>query len=297
MKSASRRVQHSKFKNTGILFELLVRQVTVDTLSDSEKSSALQLIRKYFRPETTMGKELILYRSLMDTDKLPEARANKLLEMIVKHRKKLSNRKLSEQKYELIKEVKELYPLKEFLSSKIPNYKVYASIYKTFATEGSSSDVDICDINDVAAARFTILEHLTQTSTEESKDKVTLIESFKSQQEDLRLLTYKVLVDKFNEKYKNLSVEQKNLLREYINNVSNTNSLREHVNSEVPRIKQELQARLRSIDDKVVRIKLKEVISQLDNIKKGRIVRDNQVSALMVAYELVKEIDNVTEAR
>jgi hypothetical protein len=294
MKSASRKVQHSKYKNTGILFELLVRQVTVDTLSGSDQSPALTLIRKYFKPNTDMGKELVLYRSLMESNKLTEVKATKLLDMVLTHRKKLNNKKLNQQKYDLVKEIKELYPLKEFLSSKIPNYKVYASVYKTFASE-TQPNVNVCDINDVAAARFTVVEHLVEPSKESADRKATLLESYKAQQEDLRLLTYRLLVDNFNDKYKDLSIEQKNLLREYINNVSNTNSLREHVNQEVPRLKKELKSRLHLVDSKIVRIKLQEVISQLDNITRGKVVRDNQISALMVAYELIKEIDRVNE--
>ena len=290
----SRRVQHSKHKNTGILFELLARQVTADTLNGRENSPAIQIIREYLRPNTELGKELVLYRTLMEATNLSEARALKLIDLVLEQRRKLNTKKLNEQKYNLVKAVKDKYPLKDFLSSKIPQYKEYASIYKTFLSEQHPDKIDVTDISSIASARFTVVEHLThKTSNAESRK--TLPESLKGQQEDLRLLTYKILVDKFNEKYKNLNEQQKVLLREYINNVSNTNSLREHINAEVPKVKRELSRRLNAIDDKVTRIKIMEVINQLDSVKKGSTVRDNQVTALMIAYQLVKEIRFVTE--
>jgi len=288
----SRRVQHSKYKNTGILFELLARQVTADTLNGRENSPAIHIIREYLRPSTELGKELVLYRSLMETINISEPKALKLVDIVLEQRRKLNTKRLNEQKYNLVKAIKEKYPLKEFLSSKIPQYKVYASVYKTFLME--THEMEVVDINEITSARFTIVEHL-MIQTAKSGGKQVLPESYKEQQEDLRLLTYKILVDKFNEKYKNLSEQQKVLLREYINNISNTNSLREYINSEVPEVKKELQLVLGAIDDKVTRIKIMEVINQLNGITKGKTVRDNQVTSLMIAYQLVKEIRMITE--
>lgn len=290
-----RRVSHSKYKNTGILFELLARQVTADTLNGRENSPALGIIREFFGLKSELGRELQLYRALLEAANLSEPKSLKFIDLVLEQRVKLSNAKLNEQKYHLVKSIKDAYPLKDFLQSKIPNYKVYASIYKTFVFESASDKIKIFDIADAAGSRFTIVEHMSVASKPEEQAK-TLIETFKAEQEDLRLLTYRILVDRFNEKYSGLSAEQKILLREYINNISNTNSLREHINSEVPRIQQEIQARLRSVDDKVVRIKLQEVCNQMKTIKKGNTVRDNQVSALMIGYELVKEIDRVLDS-
>lgn len=290
----SPKVVHSKYKNTGILFELLTRQVTADTLNGRKNSPALNIIREFFLSSAELGKELQLYKALLEAERLSEVKALKFIEIVLEQRHKLNTRKLNEQKYHLVKAIKEAYPLKEFLQSKIPNYTAYASVYKLFLAEVSPSGVVPSSVADITKSRFTIVEHMTTTS--ESKEKArTLIESFKAEQEDLRLLTYRILVDNFNEKYKDVDENQRTLLREYIHNVSNTNSLREHINSEVPRVKKEIQSRLRDIDDKVIRIKLEEVIKQLDTIKKGRTVRDNQVTALMIGYEIIKEIDDVLD--
>ena len=288
----SPKVTHSKFKNTGILFELLTRQVTADTLNGKEDSPALLIIREFFVSDEELGKELQLYTALLEAGNLSEAKALKFIEIVLEQRLKLNNRKLNERKYHLVREIGQAYPLKEFLQSKIPNYKAYASIYKLFLAE--SIGVVPATVSDIASSRFTIVEHMT--SGEKSKRQTkTLIESFRAEQEDLRLLTYSILVDKFNDKYKSLDENQRTLLREYINNLANTNSLREHINAEVPKVKAQIQSKLRGIDDKVVRIKLEEVIKQLDTIKKGNTVRDNQVTALIIGYEIVKEIDAVQD--
>jgi hypothetical protein len=290
----SPKVVHSKYKNTGILFELLTRQVTADTLSGRENSPALNIIREFFVSSAELGKELQLYKALLEAEKLTEVTALKFIDLVLDQRVKLNTRKLNEQKYHLVRSIKDAYPLKDFLQSKIPNYTAYASIYKLFLAETSKDGVVPSTVSDITKSRFTIVEHMTNTKKSKEQNR-TLIESFKSEQEDLRLLTYKILVDRFNEKYKDVDENQKTLLREYINNVSNTNSLREHINAEVPRVKKEIQSRIRDIDDKVIRIKLEEVIKQLDTIKKGRTVRDNQVTALMIGYEIIKEIDDVQD--
>ena len=293
MKTA--RVQHSKYKNTGILFELLVRQVTADTLNSRKESPALRIIREFFNANTELGKELQLYRTLLETTNLSESKALRFLDLVLEQRRKLDAAKLNEEKYYLVKAISEAYPIKEFLSSKLPTYKICASIYKAFLCEVAPDSVGIANINEVAQSRFTIVEHMGTSVKGKAKTNATLLESFKEQDEAVRLLTYKILVDRFNEKYSGLDESQQVLLREYIQNISNTNSLREHINTEVPRVQQELRARMRGVSSKVVRIKLEEVANQLSSITRGKTVRDNQVTALMIAYELIKEIDSVID--
>lgn len=281
---------HSKYKNPGIIFELLVRQVTSDVMEGREKSPALDIMKKYFNPKTELGKELGLYRSFFTTNNLSETKAFKFVDFVIGQRKKLNNKKLSEEKYNLIKEIKNKYDLIQFLSLKIPEYKVFASIYKTFVVETSSQPVS--EVEDAINARFTLTEQISKTpKSAAAKDE--LLEEFREQNEDLRLLSQKLLVDKFNKKYENLGPEQKNLLREYINNISDSNQLREYINKQVPIVKEQLEKKIKTVDDVVTQIKLKEVISQLENVMKGRQVRDNQVTALMIAFQINRELDNV----
>ncbi len=284
------KITHSKYKNTGLLFDLLVRQVTSEVMEGKTTSRALDLMKKYFNPKKELGKELSLYRSFFTTNNLSESKAFKFVDLIIEQRKKLNNNKLSEEKYNLVKEIKDNYDLEKFLSPKIPEYKVYASIYKTFVVE--TTNAHIAEVEDAINARFTICEHITKSpKPKETKDE--LLEEFRAQNDDLRLLSYKILVDKFNKKYENLSMNQKDLLREYINNISDSDNLREYVNKQVPLVKRSLETKIKSVDDVVTQIKLKEVISQLETVMKGRQVRDNQITALMIAFQIDKELDNV----
>lgn len=287
----TKKISNSKFKNTGVLFELLVRQVTADTISGKPSSKALGVMKKYFNASTELGKEMQLYRAFFETGRLTETKAIHFIDLIVEQRRKLDEKKLAREKYDLIKEIKQHYDLKEFLSVKIPSYTIHASVYKTFANDAARNDQStVVNISEVAQAKFMLVEHLVRGATKPSaKPSDALLEEFKNQTEDLRLLSYKLLVDRFNEKYANLNDKQKTLLREFINNVSNTNTLLEYVKREVPEVKRGLVEKAKREKEKVVAIKLNEVAAHLDRIGSKKSIKDNEVTALMIAYELLKE--------
>jgi len=289
-----KKLKHSKYKNAGILFELLVRQVTADILNGQEDSKANNILRKYFSESTELGRENRLYRIIMEEKTKDATSADRLLETIVRTRKKLDEKTLNLQKYNLIKEISQNYPVEDFLKGSISNYKLLASIYKVFE---ESVNAVACDPREIFKARNCIVESIvaakTPTRLVSEAEKKDLIKIYQQQNEDVRLLAYKLLVDSFNEKYKGLDDKQKILIREYINNVSNTNSLREHINTEVPIVRKEIMELKAKIDNDVVRIKLDETLNQLDKIAKGTLVKENQIMALMLSYELVKELKNL----
>jgi len=283
----SSKTKHSKIRNTGILFELLTRQITVDVLNNDKSASAAKILKEFFNKKTQLGKEYELYRVLTVENYTSEIKANHLVDAVVKARQKLNNSQLKREKYNLIKEIKRNYDINDFFMARIPNYKINASIFKIFDsnTEGNpASEID---------SRFTIVEHVTRKQKSVKKDDKRLVEGYKKQEKDLRLLAYTILVEKFNKKYSSLSQSQKKLLKEYINNISNTNSLKEFIESETIKVKSKLQSFLPKVDDKVTKIKLSEAISQAETLMKGRIVEDKQVVTLMRYYQLVKELENV----
>lgn len=288
-----KRLKHSKFKNTGILFELLVKQITADILSGKEESQANVLLSRFFKESSALGKEKTLYDLMLQEKAKTSVDADRLIDLILKSRKKISNKQLAEDKYNLIKEIKRIYPIDDFFKSPISDYKEMASIYKLF--EDVSSDYDDSDPKEIFQARNCLLEHITRTKRVLDKtadDKDSLLEYYKSQYEDVRLLSYQLLVNKFNDKYKDLDVDQKVLLKEYINNVSNTNSLKKHVDNEVDKVKKELANLVARIKEPTVKIKVNETVNQLEKIKVGKVVKDSHVSALLSCYELIKEIKN-----
>jgi len=279
--------KHSKIRNTGILFELLTRQITVDVLNNNKKAQAANILKEFFNKKTQLGREYELYKVLTTENYKSENKANHLVDAVVDARKKLKETSLKREKYNLIKEIKKNYDVADFFMARIPNYKVNASIFKLFNSNLNESPAQKTE------NRFTIVEHITRKTISNKKKEKAITEGYKKQEKDLRLLAYGILVEKFNKKYSSLSKEQKTLLREYINNISNTNSLKEFIESETVKVKSKLQSFLPSVDDKVTKIKLNEAVNQADTLMKGRIVEDKQVVTLMRYYQLVKELKNV----
>ena len=286
----AQRVKHSKIKNTGILFELLSRQITVDVMNGDDKSKSVEVLKKYFNEKTELGKENQLYQVLLKENYNSSRKAEKLVDAVIRAREKLQNKKLRNEKYNLIKEIKRNYVVEDFFRARIPNYKVYASIYKTFLAETTP----VFDPVDEVDSTFSIIEHITRNKVKSKNTDSQVISEFKGEDKDLRLLSYQLMVDNFNGKYKNLNSMQRNLLKEYVNNISNTNSLREFINDEVKKVKQILTKILPRVTDDVTKIKLTEAIKQTGNLQKGKIVKDKQVVSLMRYYELIKELHNVT---
>ena len=283
----SSNTKHSKIRNTGILFELLTRQITVDVLNNNQKAAAAKILKEFFNKKTQLGKEYELYRVLTTENYTSEIKANHLVDAVVKARQKLNNSQLKREKYNLIKEIKKNYDVNDFFMSRIPNYKVNASIYKIFDVNYDSNPASETE------SRYTIVEHVTRKHISHKRKDKELVEGYKKQEKDLRLLAYGILVEKFNKKYSSLSKQQKKLLKEYINNISNTNSLKEFIESETIKVKSKLQSILPDVDDKVTKIKLNEAVNQAETLMKGRIVEDKQVVTLMRYYQLVKELENV----
>ena len=285
----ARKLKHSKIKNTSILFELLTRQITADVLA-GKSTKSVKIVKKHFNENTELGKELQLYRILSEKHYESESRANDLLKMVLESRQKLSNSKLRNEKYNLIKEIKENYKVGDFFNGRISNYRLLASIYNVFQSQTLPT---IFNPEETINSKFTVLEHITSKRISSKEAKAKILSEYNKTDKDLRLLAYQILVDKFNQKYKTLNESQKSLLKHYINNISNTNSLREYVDREVIKIKSELQGYLPNVNDKITNIKLTEAINQIENLTKGKIVNEKQVLTLMRYYELIKEIKNV----
>jgi hypothetical protein len=282
-------IKHNKLKNTGILFELLVRQITSDLMENKQNSPAVQLMREFFNSKKELGKELILYRAFFNAHNLSEQRAFELVRLVTEQRKTLDQTVLNHQKYLLIKEIKNNFELKDFFASRVPAYKIYASISKVF--ESATTGTDIASIDELANSQFTIVEHLSgKTVTKESTHNTELSQLIRSQEDDIRYLSYKILIENFNEKYKNLDGAQKKLLQEYIHNISNTSNLKKYVQTESTRLSVELKKLSKKITDDVTRIKLHEVISQLNRIQTVKTVKENHMTALLIAMEISKSI-------
>jgi hypothetical protein len=283
-----KKIKHSKFKNTGFIFELLVRQITSEIMS-ANKSVAERILKEHFNSKKELSKELKLYQYLINEKYNSESKAEKFIDTILEARKRLDETKLAREKYNLVKEIKDTYNLEEFIKSPISNYKTLASIYKIFEVASTNEQYDPTDI---VSSRFTITESIINSSIQNKdiKLKDLVMEEYKKQDEDLRAVSYKLLVESFNNKYKNLTNEQKGLLREYINNINNTGKLNEYVSNEITKLINGLKEVGSKITDKVTQIKLAETISNVRKVKSVKKIKEQHLSALMMTYELLSEL-------
>lgn len=283
-----KKIKHSKFKNTGFLFELLTRQITLEVLNGGEEK-AKEIIREFYGQGTEMSKELRLFNLLINEKYNTESKAEKFIEAILEAHAKLDYTKLQREKYNLVKSIKETFEIDNFLASPVTNYKILASVHKLFEAKAN----DVLDVKDVFDSKLTLVEHISnsQTSVKQKEDK--LVEEYKKQEKDLRLLTFKILTESFNKKYTNLDDNQKSLLREYINNVTNTSKFGEYFEKELIRTITELHTMYKGMSDKITKIKLRETINVLKKQKLGKKITDEQVSSLMLSYELIKEIKSI----
>ena len=278
------KIKHSKYKNTGILFELLVRQITADTLKGGN-SPAIDILKEYF-VNTSLGKEYKLYESIIKSKVVTEGRATLVIDTILEASTKFNRKSLKKQKYNLINEIKKHYNLESFFGSKITNYKELAALYTLVENINSPK---ISNPSQLVENKVTLLEHLTKKEIKEDS-KQTVLEEFSTYDKDVRTLTYKVLLEKFNGKYDVLTNEQKQILKEYINSVDSTPDLRNFYNTKINELKNILVREIKSIKDKATQIKITEVSKFLTELKKTDKVGDNNLVDLLRYYQLVNEI-------
>ncbi len=278
--------KHSKYKNTGILFELLTRQITSETISNSQPKS-VGILRKFFGKNTTLLKEYQIYHALLNKKFNKDTSANVLIETLVNAHSKLNKSHLRRERYNLVREIKENYNLEEFFKAKIPNYKIYASVFHLL--EGQDSN-PLSLVN----SKVSILEHITNKSLPNKPKKEMVMEEYEKFDKETRSLTYKMLMEKFNDKYSGLASNQKTLLKEYVFNVSNNPKLKTFINGEIKNVKLQL-VELSKNTDQITKIKLNEIIGLIKPLCKKSSVHDDNVINLLNYYELINELKTVQQ--
>ena len=283
-------IKHNKIKNTGILFELLVRRVATDVLDGKSDSFAVRLMREHFHPKSELGKELQLYRLFFNAPTLSESKAFNMLDLIVQRRKSLNERLVATQKFNLIKAIKANCDLKEFMNGRVPSYKVYASIYKLF-----EASEEIMEVQDIVKSRFLVVEHLKGEIKEEQIIKENAyVSTLREQDEEIRMLSYKLLLEKFNDKYNNFTTKQKTLLREYINKGTDVEPLKKYIGVEAQSLVKSINKLAKKVKNEVTRIKLHEVAAQLTSIAQKPTIKENHITALLIAYQLEHEMGGLS---
>lgn len=279
------KIKHSKYKNTGLIFELLVKQITADTLSNQD-SPAIKILKKFYTGRSSLVREYKLYDFILKNRGIDGQKAERIINTIVELSSRLDTASLRKQKYELIKEVKKYYDLEEFFSIKVESYKPLAALYCLLEVQNQPNCIDP---EVLVENKTTLLNHLTvKNNLVESRDE--LLDEYSTYDKDLKLLTYKILLEKFNTRYSHLLPEQKNILKEVITSTNSTIRLRKIVNEEVFRVRKEIRVLKETVTDEVTKIKLEEVLKLIKPIKNTVKVTDDHLVLLMQYYDLLNEL-------
>ena len=281
------RIKHNKFRNTGVLFELLVRQIASDTLANTD-SKAVRIVKKYFH-NSEIAKEHKLYHTILTAPRLSEGKAEALVNITVDLAKKLNKETLLKEKYNLIKEIKKHYNLESFFKAKVNNYKPLAAAYTLFE---SAMENKFVEPKQIVLNKLTLMEHITKKQLVENKEN-DVEQALAKEDKNVRILAYRMLIEKFNSKYSTLSERQKLVLKEFINNISNPEHLKVYINENLNKVKTELSDLVKQVDDKTTEIKLNEVITLIKPISAKSSVKDEHLVALLQYQQLAEEIKRV----
>ena len=278
-------IKHNKFRNTGILFELLIRKITADTISNQD-SKAINIIKKFF-VNSELAKENKIYQTISKAHNLSEAKAETIISSVLEINKTLDKNKLAKEKYNLIKEIKNNFDLDDFFKAKLPNYKLLSSIYTLL--EANSSPVKNLEI--IINSKLNIMENITVSSL--SNELSPMVMEFQNLDKGTRALVYKIMLEKFNTKFDNLSSEQKKVLKEYIINITDTTKLKSFIDSSFTKLKVSLIESLNKIEDPIVKIKINEVINLINPILRSKKLKDEHVVSLLQYQELHSELNKI----
>lgn len=283
------RIKHSKYKNTGLIFELLVKQIAADTLNKKD-SSAVKILKKYFTGRTTLVREFKLYQFILKNKSTSQNKAESIVSTIVEVSRELNRELLKKQKYSLIKEIKANYNIEDFFSMSVKDYKPLAALYCLMEAHRIT---DLVDPNVLVNNKTTILEHLTKNVQDKKEVRDNLIEEYSKYDKDLKLLTFRILLEKFNSKYSTLLPEQRNILKEFITSVDSSTKLRGIVNEEIGKLSKVINKLAKSSKNGIIQIKLQEVIKTIKPLTNKEKVTDSHLINIMQYYELIKELKEV----
>lgn len=282
------KIKHSKYKNTGLIYELLVKQITADLIARKE-SPAVNILRKYYSGEGTIVQEYRAYKAVLEGTNMLTIKAENLINAAIRAARVINLQELKKDKYNLISDIKKSYDLENFFSEPVADYKPLAAFYCLLEVERSQ---DVVDPQSIVNNKVTLLEYMTSRYQSKESVRDTLIEEYSSYDKDLRLLTFKILLEKFNEKYDKLLPEQKYILKQFIT-LGPTKKLREFLNEEYLKIRSRLEREIETFPRGVERIKLQEALRRLEPVTESVGVGDKHLVQVLQYYELLEELKRV----
>lgn len=274
------KAKHSKFRNTGMLFEFLTRQITTETLK-GEQTPSVRILKKHFSKKSEMLKEYQIYNALSTKKYSDSTKATALIESCLNAHKSLNKSQLRREKFNLVKDLKEQYGESVF-KLRIGNYKLLASIYHILE--------DHTDPITVTNNKITIVEHIV---IEKSEKAPNTLESFDTLDKGTKKLVYKLMMEKFNEKYSVLGDNQKALLKEYIYTGNDYIRLKTYVNKEIMDIKSQLSEITTRVTCDSTRIKIREVSKLIKPLCDKVSINEDNIINLLNYYGLLNELNTL----
>lgn len=278
-------LKHSKYRNTGLLFELLIKQISKEVLNNLSPKG-ISIVKKHFVEGSNLLEELKLYNIILNSKNLSDNDSNLLLNTLRESLSNIDKSKLDHERYLLVKSIKNKYNIEELLKLPIDKYKQVASIFKFFEYKIEDNPLEYLDNK-----RF-ICENLKSERDENSP--LEFLRKLKKEDDQVKVLTVKLIADKFNKKYSNkLDENQKELIRKFVYE-DLTLSFKSYLISEALKVKKELIDSIGKVrEDQATYIKVKEVINLLENFKIVKNINENHVLTILRYYELLKEIKAV----
>jgi len=278
--------KHNKKRNVGILYELLVRNMTRSLMTeDLKKVNELKiLIERHFKKNTELYKEYKIFSAL--SIDLNENKNKNIAKSLIKESKRLSldinTRKLEKEKSSLIKSINYTFG-KKFYFEHIPNYVNLATIQIALNEWKKKS----YDIQKTVLLEEKIVNNLMNTKENNYEDLKSDIDKSKSDQIVMNIMTKKI-----NEKYKNMSESQKNLIKSYAFYYENDHKkLQNHLSEQKALSIQLLEKFKKENHNEFLKNKVNQVLKNINVINENKI-DDSTIIKFLTISQLITELNS-----
>lgn len=277
---------HNKKRNTGLLYEFLVRTISQALVDDDKKKSAkaLKIVKAHFKPGTELYKEFRLINSIMKTTVSSDAVASSILGEAKTAARSHDTSTLDREKSLLIRSINHQLNDDNFYDQHIKEYRTFATVQNLINDWRSTSP----DLSRMAEYEDQVVKWLVSPKQESNEQVVT-----ESTAGSNRLLM-KIMMKKLGEKYDGtLTTEQKSLIKAYAFSAANDDD-NKTVLLKLKEIRENLLNSIEKyVDDnknneKYLSDKLNEVKSQLLNEVSA--VDDTAVAEYMLYIKLIDEL-------
>lgn len=273
------KTKHNKKRNTAILYEILVRELTKCVVEENKmgKKAVLRIMREHFKKGTLLAQELDLYKTLSESQGLDDDTARRLLDRVVQTYNGLDKDAIFAEQSNLLKKMNRDLP-KAVFTNFVPDYKNLATISQIFSTSTT--------VRGKVLLENKLVESLKAEPEKKEEEKLEVLDN----------LTYKTFVKKFNTVYgQSLLPEQKELMTRFVMSFSDNGvELKSFLNEEVARLKEHVRGSLQLEEiqsDPTMIEKTQSVLRRMDEYH-TRPVDKGLVGEVLKIQSLVKEIQS-----